>query len=107
MVNEVCVNEGGLGMKVRGGIALLALLFGVSGCATLHNKSCHEQQPYMKAKTAPPLTIPAGLDAPDTTNALRLPTLNEPVPPPRTGKQPCLDEPPPFKVPQRTRTPQA
>jgi hypothetical protein len=46
----------------------------------------------------PPLIIPSGLDAPDTTNALRLPTLNEPAPPRRSGKQPCLDEPPPFKV---------
>jgi len=107
VVNEVCVNEGALGMKVGGGIPWLALLCGVSGCAMLHNKSCHEVQPYMKAKTVPPLTIPAGLDAPETTNALRLPTLNEPAPPPRTGKQPCLDEPPPFKVPQTTRTPQA
>jgi uncharacterized lipoprotein len=94
-------------MKPGGGVFLLALLLGTSGCATFRNKSCHEEQAYMKAKTVPPLTIPAGLDAPDTTNALRLPTLNEPAPPPRTGKQPCLDEPPPFKVPQATRTPQA
>jgi uncharacterized lipoprotein len=94
-------------MKPGGGVFLLALLLGASGCATFRNKSCHEGQAYMKAKTVPPLTIPAGLDAPDTTNALRLPTLNEPAPPPRTGKQPCLDEPPPFKVPQATRTPQA
>jgi len=51
--------------------------------------------------------VPPGLDAPDTTNALRLPVLNEPAPPPRGAKQPCLDEPPPFKVPQPARTPQA
>jgi len=84
-----------------------SLLLGVSGCSMMRNRSCHEQQPYMKAKTVPPLTIPAGLDAPDTTNALHLPALNEPGPPPRAGKQPCLDEPPPFKVPQAPRTPQA
>jgi uncharacterized lipoprotein len=94
-------------MKVVRGALLLALLLGVGGCAALHGKSCHESQPYLKAKSVPPLTIPAGLDAPDTTNALRLPALNEPAPPPRVGKQPCLDEPPPFKVPQATRTPQA
>ncbi len=46
----------------------------------------------------PPLKIPPGLEAPDTTNALHLPQLNEPAPPPRTGQQPCLDEPPPYKV---------
>jgi len=47
------------------------------------------------------------MDAPDTTNALRMPTLNEPPPPPRKGKEPCLDEPPPFKVTQPTKAPQA
>jgi len=55
----------------------------------------------------PPLKIPSGLDAPDTTNALRLPPLNEPAPAPRKGKQPCLDEPPPFKVTPPGKTPQA
>jgi len=70
-------------------------------------KACHGPQPYQKAGSVPPLKMPAGLDAPDTTNALRLPTLNEPAPPPRKGKQPCLDEPPPFKVTQPAKTPQA
>ena len=97
----------GLAMKVCRGLLLLALLCGVSGCAMFRNKSCHEVQPYTHAKTVPPLTIPAGLDAPDTTNALRLPALNEPAPPPRAGKQPCLDEPPPFKVPKPAPAPQA
>jgi len=101
------LHEGSLGMRVVRGVVLVALALGVSGCAAFHSKSCHEVQPYMKAKNVPPLTIPAGLDAPDTTNALRLPALNEPAPPPRSGKQPCLDEPPPFKVPQAPRTPQA
>jgi len=94
-------------MKAGRGILLLALLLVVSGCAMFRSKSCHETQPYTKAKSVPPLTIPAGLDAPDTTNALRLPALNEPAPPPRAGKQPCLDEPPSFKAPQTPRTPQA
>jgi hypothetical protein len=47
------------------------------------------------------------MDAPDTTNALRLPALNEPAPPPRKGREPCLDEPPPFKVKQPAKAPQA
>lgn len=97
-------------MKAAWGLVLLvpALLAG-SGCRmvrAIDKKSCHEQQPYQTSRSLPPLVIPAGLDAPDTTNALRLPALNEPAPPRRGTKQPCLDEPPSFKVPQ-TRTPQA
>jgi hypothetical protein len=51
----------------------------------------------MGAKSVPPLKIPQGLDAPDTASALKLPTLNEPVAP-RSKKDPCLDEPPSFKL---------
>ena len=61
----------------------------------------------MRATSVPPLKVPAGLDAPDTTNALRLPALNEPAPPRAHVKDPCLDEPPPFKVQQPARPPQA
>ena len=60
--------------------------------------ACHKEQVYMRASSIPSLKIPAGLDPPDTTNALHLPPLTEPAPPRRTGRQPCLDEPPPFKV---------
>jgi hypothetical protein len=51
----------------------------------------------MAAKSVPPLKIPQGLDAPDTASALKLPTLNEPLAP-RSKKDPCLDEPPSFKL---------
>ena len=83
---------------------LLALL---GGCHALRNaNSCHKPQAYESAKSVAPLKIPSGLDAPDTTGALRLPALNEPPPPPRHGQDPCLDEPPPFKLAKPT-TPQA
>lgn len=76
------------------------LLMLTAGCHPFRHLTyaCHKKQPYMQASSVAPLKIPTGLDAPDTTNALRLPALNEPAPPPRTGKQPCLDEPPPYKV---------
>jgi len=61
----------------------------------------------MAATSVAPLKIPAGLDNPDTTNALHIPPLNEPVPPPLKGKQPCLDEPPAFKLPPKPTPPQA
>jgi uncharacterized lipoprotein len=98
-------------MKFARGAALLLLMLPlIGGCHLFRGasaKACHGPQPYQKAQSVPPLKMPPGLDAPDTTNALRLPALNEPGPPPRTGKQPCLDEPPPFKVTQPAKTPQA
>jgi len=98
-------------MKAGWGIVLLiAPLMGLSGCHIWRGasaKSCHAPQPYMQAKSVPPLIVPGGLDAPDTTNALKLPQLNEPASPARHGNEPCLDEPPSFKVAQPQRTPQA
>ncbi|HEY2339591.1 MAG TPA: hypothetical protein VGH75_03595, partial [Steroidobacteraceae bacterium] len=77
---------------VRGIVVLLLLLPFVSGCHAFRSasaKACHGPQPYQQAKNVPPLTIPSGMDAPDTTNALRMPALNEPAPPPRKGREPC------------------
>ena len=89
---------------------MLLLLPFVSGChffRSATNKACHGKQAYQQAKSVPPLKIPSGMDAPDTANALHMPVLNEPAPPPRKGREPCLDEPPPFKVKQPAKTPQA
>lgn len=91
-------------------VALVALLLPLSGChlvRAISSNACHDTQAYMKERSVDTLKIPAGLDAPDTANALRLPQLNEPAPPPRRGKGPCLDAPPSFKVPQPARTPAA
>ncbi|HYM29535.1 MAG TPA: hypothetical protein VET66_15390 [Steroidobacteraceae bacterium] len=87
---------------------LVPLLLLLNGCHLLRRVSsyCTKPQPYMGATSVTPLKIPAGLDAPDTTNALRLPALNEPAPPRRTSKDPCLDYPPSFKV-TKPATPQA
>jgi len=93
-----------------GSLPLSVLLLALAGCHVFRHMSsggCHESQGYMQAQTLAPLRIPAGLDAPDTANALRLPELKEPAPPPRSPKEPCLDVPPSFKVPQAPRVPQA
>ena len=91
---------------------ICAVLLAFTGCHPLQTLrggelSCHKKQPYMAATSVAPLKIPAGLDNPDPTNALRIPPLNEPAPPPRKGKQPCLDEPPSFKLPPKPTPPQA
>ena len=90
---------------------ILAVSLTVAGCHPFRafrssENSCHRKQSYMTASSVPPLKIPPGLDVPDTTNALHIPDLKEPAPPPRKGKDPCLDEPPPFKV-AKPVTPQA
>jgi uncharacterized lipoprotein len=94
-------------MKSALALVCVGLLLLLGGCKTLRGaSSCNKPQPYMAATSVPPLKIPAGLDAPDTANALKLPTLNEPVPP-RSKKDPCLDEPPSFKVSKPAAAPQA
>ena len=89
-----------VGDKTRSLLWLAPLALILSGCHPFRHfaYACHKPQGYMRATSVPSLKIPAGLDPPDTTNALHLPALNEPAPPPRSGHDPCLDEPPPFKV---------
>src|SRR6185312_6419428 len=99
-------------MISRAALALsTAVLLALSGCKTLHHltheDSCNKPQPYMRAASIPPLTIPQGLDAPDTSHALDVPTLNEPAPPRRGANDPCLDAPPSFNVPQPNARPGA
>ncbi len=77
-----------------------ALLCGpLAGCKTLRGlNSCNKPQPYQGAGSVAPLKVPPGLDAFDSSGALKLPTLNEPDPPKRSPHDPCLDAPPSFKV---------
>src|SRR3989440_5426934 len=72
-------------MKSVSAIVWLApLLLALSACHALRAKSCHGPQAYMGAKSVAPLKIPAGLDAPETGSALRIPALDEPAPPARS-----------------------
>jgi uncharacterized lipoprotein len=93
--------------SVTGMLWLVPLALLLSACHALRNSSCNAPQVYMQAKSVPPLKIPAGLDAPETTNALRIPALNEPAPPSHRAKDPCLDAPPSFKARQNAPAPQA
>jgi uncharacterized lipoprotein len=81
------------------------VILSLQGCRALTG-SCHDPAPYMRAESVPPLQFPPGLEAPDTRNALRIPELKEPAPPPRKEGDPCLDSPPPFSPP-RPAQPQA
>ncbi len=92
-------------MTSRAALALFAaVLLGLGGCKTIHRiyheETCNKPQPYQSAGTIPPLAIPPGLDAPDTSHALEVPQYNGPAPPPRRPTDPCLSAPPSFNVPQ-------
>ena len=98
-------------MRMRTGyVVVLAVMAttGLSGChvfKTAKSKwnSCLNDNGavYMKATSVPGLKTPAGLDSPDTRNTLKIPELNEPAPPARELKDPCMDEPPKYADPAR------
>ncbi|HEV2271634.1 MAG TPA: hypothetical protein VGR92_19455 [Steroidobacteraceae bacterium] len=99
-------------MMSRAALALsAAVLLALGGCKTIHHiansDSCNKPQPYMRATSIPPLSIPQGLASPDTSHALDVPKLDEPAPPPRGRNDPCLDAPPNFNVPQPNARPGA
>jgi uncharacterized lipoprotein len=85
------------GMK----LAVLSLaVLALTGCKTLFKgESCDKPQIYEAAQSQAALKVPAGLEAPDTRAALRIPELNEPARPRKVG-DPCLDEPPKFAPPK-------
>ncbi len=97
-------------MTSRAALALaFAVLLALSGCKTIHHithdDSCNKPEPYQRATSITPLAIPEGMSTPDTSHALDVPQLNEPAPPPRTVKDPCLAAPPPFNVPDANAPP--
>lgn len=97
-------------MKFRAVWALAAVLPVVSGCHALRavtEESCHKPQPYMVARSVPPLKIPVGLNSPNTSDALVVPPLKGPTPPPPTAKEPCLDAPPSYVHPHAQPAPKA
>ena len=86
--------------------AVAALCVFAAGCRSWLG-SCHDPAAYQSAQTGAPLKIPPGLQSPDTTQALKIPQLNEPAPPPRSAKDSCLDAPPPFSTPKPPPEPAA
>jgi uncharacterized lipoprotein len=87
------------GRKIRPLLALSVALLATSSCSWFHHGShskCREPIIGLGAKNLPPLQVPAGLDAPDTRNAIKIPPLSEPEHP-RNPRDPCLSRPPSYK----------
>ena len=79
--------------------ACMALL---CGCATIHrwthrepSLGCHEPPFKGNSDARPPLKVPEGLSAPDTTGAIKIPALSG-AEAPRAKNDPCLDIPPNY-----------
>jgi hypothetical protein len=75
------------------GAALLILGASLTGCRS--TASCSEPSDTGSGASIPPLEIPAGLEPPDTRNALKIPELTEPERP-RTEAEGCLEQPPSY-----------
>lgn len=95
-------------MKLRPGLllppAMVALLL-ASGCSTVVGGACHKAQPHHTAGNLPPLKMPAGLEAPDTADAMEIPEVNQPELP-LDPDGPCLDAPPSITAPPLPATPE-
>jgi hypothetical protein len=83
---------------------LLAATLVLAGCRNSPGGNCTKPGLYTQAQSIAPLRIPAGLDAPDTRGALRVPDLNEPEVP-RAADSPCLDQPPRYSNSARLEPP--
>ena len=91
-------------------LAVLATTLTIAGCNPFRRHSsaeevCKEPEAYAQAKEAKVLTIPAGLESPDTRSALRIPDLSTAEPPARKKGQGCLDEPPAYTLPPKPKEP--
>jgi uncharacterized lipoprotein len=84
--------------RIAGVLVLLAALLLVDSCSVMRrftgSGKCREPVVPAAAEAAP-LRVPAGLDAPDTRNAVKVPPLGEPEQP-RGKKDPCLSQPPSY-----------
>jgi uncharacterized lipoprotein len=76
-------------------LGAVGLLF-TAGCQVL--AGCSKPDAYAGAQQLPKLTIPAGLDGPDTTEALEIPALTQ-APEGSLPEDSCLEDPPPMREP--------
>jgi uncharacterized lipoprotein len=90
-------------LKVMLSVAVVLI---AAGCRSGGNV-CEKPGIYTQAQSTAPLRIPVGLQTPDTRQALRIPELNTPEPPPRRKGEACLDEPPKYTNPTGPKPPPA
>jgi uncharacterized lipoprotein len=80
-------------------VMIVAVAASMSGCHSLLAKfepNCHKPQEYQSAREVAPLIVPEGLDKPNTSGRLVVPTV-ELAPPPPGPKDACLEVPPRYQ----------
>jgi uncharacterized lipoprotein len=84
-------------MMVRYVLVLVLASVLLSSCSWLgrHGDKCREPTVPGGLQNRPPLQAAAGMDLPDTRNAIKVPELTEPEKP-RTRSDPCLSLPPSY-----------
>jgi uncharacterized lipoprotein len=87
-------------MRVERILVSVSVAVALGGCSHIVsrlNPDCHTRQEYQTARQVEPLKVPEGLDNPNTTGALVIPTVD--IAPPAPGpKDQCLDQPPRYKA---------
>jgi hypothetical protein len=66
----------------------------LGGCSTFSTCPSPPEE-LMEAAEVPPISVPLGLETPDTADALKIPELTEPERP-RKEEEGCLDAPPSY-----------
>jgi uncharacterized lipoprotein len=79
-------------------VALVAVAVTLSACGAFR-VTCNDMSTYAASEELSPLKVPAGLEAPDTRTALKIPALNEPERV-RTESEGCLESPPAYSAPR-------
>jgi uncharacterized lipoprotein len=85
-------------MKLIPILMVSACLAALSGCHMFRgNFACHAAQEYQRAQQMPPLKVPLGMDAPNKTAPMVIPSVASDIPA-RGRRDACLEEPPKYKA---------
>jgi uncharacterized lipoprotein len=82
-------------MRVSMALLVISLAGLASSCGLFRpERDCRKPQAYESSRSIAHLQVPAGMNVPDTRDALVIPEVTSPEAPPSGG---CLDEPPRYR----------
>ena len=94
----MCIyGQGQLEIMLKSVCVVMLASLALNSCSWLHRGGDKCREPAVPASLGnrAPLRAAAGLDAPDTRNAIKVPELTEPEKP-RSRSDPCLSLPPSY-----------
>jgi hypothetical protein len=81
--------------RFRGALCCALCLPVLAACGGGSERVCADpDEPYLGARSTPPLRVPEGMTQPNRSEALAIP--DAPAQPSRAGRTACLDEPPSY-----------